>query len=151
MRLLNPLIKLLGSQVFDTKNFISYYSAGENLSPFYGYNIRHANTRTLAMASSNNQFFEKNPLLSGWTTPIPPFLDISPEHYEPAFEEAMRVHIEEISSIATTSSAPTFDNTIAALDRAGSLLTRVKKIFHNLCSSNCVPDLQVVQTKMAAL
>ena len=54
-----------------------------------------------------------NPLLQPWQTPygLPPFEQIRPEHYGPAFEHAMRAHRAEVDAIAAVSERPTFDNT----------------------------------------
>ena len=58
-----------------------------------------------------------NPLLDEWNTEmgIPPFDKIRAEHYEPAFEEAMKVHNEEIDAIVRNEAEPTFENVILAL------------------------------------
>ncbi|MXP65033.1 M3 family peptidase [Roseomonas sp. M0104] len=60
-----------------------------------------------------------NPLLAPWTTPfgLPPFDAIRPEHFPPAFEQAMRAHLDEIAAIGAHPAAPSFANTIEALDR----------------------------------
>ncbi|MBN2719417.1 MAG: M3 family metallopeptidase [Deltaproteobacteria bacterium] len=72
-----------------------------------------------------------NPLLSPFDTPfgVPPFEKITDDVYEPAFEEAMRQHLVEVNRIIETDDAPTFDNTVAALDYAGRLLNRVAMVF----------------------
>jgi peptidyl-dipeptidase Dcp len=82
---------------------------------------------------------------------LPPFELLKTEHYKQAFEVGMSTHLEELKAIATSPDAPTFENTFVAFDKAGSLLLRVGKVFHNLCSSHCPPDLQSVQTEMAPL
>jgi peptidyl-dipeptidase Dcp len=88
-----------------------------------------------------------NPLLGDWTTPdgAPPYDRIRPEHYGPAFDEAMRQAREEFDRIATDPAAPTFANTIEAMERAGALLTRVSATFFNLTSSDGTPEIQAVQ------
>ena len=67
---------------------------------------------------------EDNPLLRGWETPhqTPPFDEIAPEHFIPAFEQAFIDHAAEIVAITHDPSAPDFDNTITALERSGRLL-----------------------------
>lgn len=62
-----------------------------------------------------------NPLLQPWQTPygLPPFDAIRPEHYIPAFEQAMQRHRAEVDAIAERADPPTFDNTLAAFDRSG--------------------------------
>jgi peptidyl-dipeptidase Dcp len=92
-----------------------------------------------------------NPLLQPWNTPfgLPPFESIKPEHFEPAFQVAITQHLREIQSIAVATSPPSFDNTIAALDRSGALLQRIEALFENLSSSETSTDLQAVQMRMA--
>ena len=92
-----------------------------------------------------------NPLLKPWNTPygLPPFEAIHTEHFEPAFEVALKAHRAEIDAIGNAVAAPDFDNTIAAFDRCGLLLGRIRSLFHNLTSSATSPELQAVQRRMA--
>ena len=92
-----------------------------------------------------------NPLLGPWTAPfgLPPFADVRPEHFVPAFAEATARHLDEVDAIAAAADAPTFANTIAALDRAGRDLERIRALFFNLTSSETSPALQEVQRAMA--
>ena len=92
-----------------------------------------------------------NPLLQTWHTPhgLPPFDQIQPEHFGPAFEAAMQMHREELDAIATQSQEPTFENTVAAFDRTGRLLGRIESVFYNLTASHTSPALQAVQREMA--
>ena len=57
---------------------------------------------------------EGNPFLKEWTTPfeVPPFKQIEPSHFEPAFEVARADHIEEVKEIANSNEPATFENTI---------------------------------------
>lgn len=68
-----------------------------------------------------------NPLLSEFNTPngVPPFDIIKAEHFLPAYEEAMKVHNAEIDAIINNTEAPTFENTVVALDRSGRMMGRV--------------------------
>ncbi|MBX3618750.1 MAG: M3 family metallopeptidase [Rhizobacter sp.] len=93
-----------------------------------------------------------NPLVQPWNTPheLPPFDLIHPSHFKPAFEQALAEHLAEVEAIAANPEAPSFDNTIAALDRAGRLMVRVEAVFHNLGSSETSPALQAVEREMAA-
>jgi peptidyl-dipeptidase Dcp len=92
-----------------------------------------------------------NPLLAAWTGPygLPPFAETRAEHFAPAFELAMQKHLEEIAAIGNAGEAPTFENTVAALDRAGRLLDRIGGMFHNLTASETSPALQAVERKLA--
>ncbi len=78
-----------------------------------------------------------NPLLADWTTPdeVPPFDAINPEHFRPAYERALADHEAEIAAIKADPAAPSFDNTIGALELSGRLLTQVEGIFHMLVST----------------
>ncbi len=94
---------------------------------------------------------DTNPLLADWTTPfgIPPFDQIRPEHFVPAFEAAMALHLADIAAIAANPSPPSFANTIEALQQSGRALTRVMAVFENLVSSLGGPALQAVDRAMS--
>ena len=79
-----------------------------------------------------------NPLLATWDTPFqaPPFAAIQPEHFGPAFEAAFAAHRGEIAAIAGATAAPSLDNTIAALERAGRTLSRVSAAFFALIGAH---------------
>lgn len=92
-----------------------------------------------------------NPFFSPYGTPydVPPFDRIRPEHYLPAFEEGMKRQKAEIESIVTDGAAPTFDNTIAALDRSGQLLSEVSAVFFGLNSANTNDEIQKINAEIA--
>ncbi|HSV51119.1 MAG TPA: M3 family metallopeptidase, partial [Burkholderiaceae bacterium] len=92
-----------------------------------------------------------NPLLQPWTQPygLPPFGDVQPEHFEPAFDIALREELAEVEAIADQAEPPTFANTLEAFDRSGRLLTRTARLFGNLTSSHTSPALQAVERAMA--
>ena len=92
-----------------------------------------------------------NPLLRPWNTPygLPPFEAIGAADFEPAFEFALAQRLAEIGTIAADPAPPTFDNTVAAVDRCGRLFARIDNLFHNLASSETSPALQAVETRMA--
>ena len=92
-----------------------------------------------------------NPLLQPWNTPygLPPFEQIRPEHFVPAFEHAMRSHRVAIDAIAQTGDPPTFDNTLAAFDACGGQLGRIERLFFNLAASETSPALQAVEREMS--
>jgi peptidyl-dipeptidase Dcp len=74
----------------------------------------------------------ENPLIVEWNTPfgVPPFDLIESEDYLPALRASMRQHRAEIDAIAGNPDAPTFDNTIVALEVSGALLRRVQRVFY---------------------
>src|ERR1700722_6771534 len=85
----------------------------------------------------------ENPLLKAWQTPFetPPFAEIRPEHFLPAFEQAFADHAAEIAAITHDPATPDFDNTITALERSGKLLSKVSAVFYDLVSANSNPAL----------
>ena len=94
-----------------------------------------------------------NPLLQPWDAPhgLPPFEATRAEHFEPAFATALKQHLAEIDAIGAGAEPPTFENTVAALDRSGRLLHRIENLFYNLTSSETSPALQAVEMRMAPL
>ena len=68
-----------------------------------------------------------NPFLEPSTLPygMPPFAEITDEHYAPAFEIGMEEHLKEIRSITMRRDMPTFENTMIPLEKAGQVLERV--------------------------
>ena len=93
----------------------------------------------------------ENPLLTPWTTPfgLPPFTAIEPSHFPPAFDAAMAAHRAEIAEIGTNLAAPSFANTIEALEGAGRLLSRIGATFFNLAASHATDALQQVERDIA--
>ena len=91
-----------------------------------------------------------NPLTSPWQTPYqtPPFDEIKNEHYKPAFHHALKIARGEIQAIADNQEDPTFDNTLAALDRSGELLDSISNIFFNLLVCNTSKELQDIAQKI---
>lgn len=88
-----------------------------------------------------------NPLLEASTLPFqaPPFDKIKDGDYQPAFEEGMKQHLEEIQKIADNPEPPTFENTFVAMEKSGALLTRVMHAFDAVSSANTDDTLQKVQ------
>jgi peptidyl-dipeptidase Dcp len=94
---------------------------------------------------------DRNPLLAAWQTPfeMPPFEAISAADFAPAFKTAIMAHEADIARIKAAPDAPTFANTIDALELAGQALTRVARVFYNLTGSHTNPDLQAIEREMA--
>jgi len=92
-----------------------------------------------------------NPLLQAWRTPFetPPFADIAPEHFLPAFEQAFVDHAAEIAAITHDPSTPDFANTITALERSGKLLSRVSAVFYDLVSAHSNPALLEIDKEVS--
>ncbi|MCA5004155.1 M3 family metallopeptidase [Sphingobacterium bovistauri] len=100
---------------------------------------------------SENKLQSDNPLLLAYETPfnVPPFDKIKDEHFKPAFDEALKQHNLEIDSIINNTEEPTFDNTIVALENAGSLLANVSTVFYNLNSANTNDSIQALAKELA--
>ena len=89
---------------------------------------------------------ESNPLLQEWNTPYqtPPFSQIETKHYEPAIDYAIEQQRAEIDAIINNPEEPTFENTIVAMEQAGSLLSRVTGIFFVLNNSDTSEEMQTI-------
>jgi peptidyl-dipeptidase Dcp len=96
---------------------------------------------------------DANPLLKPWTTPfgVPPFAEIKPTHFVPAINEGIAQQRREVEAIAANPQAPTFANTIEALEYTGELLNKVNPVFSNLQSSNTTAELQAINREIAPL
>jgi peptidyl-dipeptidase Dcp len=94
---------------------------------------------------------KSNPLLESWTTPFqtPPFERIKPEHFPPAFEQAIAEHRSEINAIADSTAAPTFANTIDAMELSGHRLNDVAAAFYNLTGAHTNEALQKIEREIA--
>ena len=92
-----------------------------------------------------------NPLAAPSTLPFqyPAFDKIKDEHFKPAYAAGMREHLAEIAAIADSKDAPTFDNTIVAMEKSGLLLTRVATIFSALQGANTNDTLDAIDREMS--
>ncbi|WP_414636602.1 M3 family metallopeptidase [Arenimonas sp.] len=120
---------------------------------------------SLTLAASTSAFAANKPAMSKAATPAPasnpflapstlymqapPFDQIKDEHYQPAMEEGMRQQKAEIRAIADSKDAPTFDNTIVALERSGALLSRARRAFGIATNTHTNDYIQKVQAEMA--
>ncbi len=100
---------------------------------------------------SNDTTMSENPFYSESTLPFeaPDFNTIENRHFMPAFERGMEEQLNEIDSIATQESEPTFENTIVAMELSGDLLTRVQRVFFNLTSAHTNEEIQNIQSELA--
>jgi peptidyl-dipeptidase Dcp len=92
-----------------------------------------------------------NPLLADWSTPdkVPPFALIKPEHFSPAYAQALAAHDAEIAAIAGNPEPPSFDNTVAAMELSGQPLSRVSNVFHVLVGADSNDALLKIQREIA--
>ncbi len=95
----------------------------------------------------------ENPLLSGEQTPygVPAFDKIQNCDYVPAFEEAIRQNRAEIDAIVNNPEAPTFENTIVALDRSGLLLNKVIGAFFNVVEADGNDEMNAISEQVTPL
>ncbi|MBC7967297.1 MAG: M3 family metallopeptidase, partial [Fuerstia sp.] len=97
--------------------------------------------------SADNPFAAPSPL--DFHTPA--FDKVRLEHYQPAFMVGMKQQLAEMDAIAAQTDAPTFENTIVAIEKSGALLTRVRNVFSNMTSAEKSKDLQNIETELAPL
>ena len=94
-----------------------------------------------------------NPLLAEFNTPhnIAPFADITIDNYREGMLLGMEEQKKEIEAITNNSEAPTFKNTVIALDQCGQLLRKVRGTFSPLSSSNSTEEMRALQKEMSPL
>src|SRR5258708_7898564 len=92
-----------------------------------------------------------NPLLLPWTTPFetPPFAEILPAPFLPAFEQAFADHSAEVAAITHDPATPDFANTITALERSGKLLSKVAAVFYDLVSAHSNPAILEIDKEVS--
>lgn len=92
-----------------------------------------------------------NPLLAGWTGPfeLPPFAEIRDADFAPAFEAALTEARANIAKIAENPEAPSFANTIEAMELAEGLLDRVAGVFYNLAGADSTPAREALMRDLA--
>lgn len=96
---------------------------------------------------ASNPFMKKSTL----QYQAPEFDKIKDSDFKPAFEYGMKVQLAEIDQIANNKQAPTFENTILALENSGEILKRAQIVFYNLTSSNTNPTLQKLEEEYAPI
>jgi len=92
-----------------------------------------------------NPFYTESPL----PLKYPPFDQITNDHYMPAFEQGMEEQLAEIADIVNSSEAPTFENTIVALELSGQLLDRVATVFFSLSSAHTNDDIDAIEVEIS--
>lgn len=93
----------------------------------------------------------ENPFFAPSTLPYqaPAFDRIKDEHYGPALTRGMEEQRAEIDAIANNAEAPSFENTIVAMEKTGALLNRTSAVFYNLAGAHTNPQIQAVQAEFA--
>ena len=108
-------------------------------------------TVVVGCQQADNAQDTNNPLLSTYETPfqVPPFNKIKNEHFRPAFKAALEQHNQEIDAIVNDPQDPSFENTIVALENAGSVLGNVSRVFFNLNSAHTNDSIQAIAKDLA--
>lgn len=93
----------------------------------------------------------ENPLLRPSELPygLPDFAALRDEHFVPAFEQGVAEHLAEVAAIVADPEPPTFDNTVAALERSGQTLKRVETVLHTLAGSVGTDRIQEIELELA--
>lgn len=94
---------------------------------------------------ASNPFMKKSSL----QYQAPEFDKIKDEHFRPAFEYGLQQQLFELSKITGNKAAPTFENTLLALENSGEVLKRAQSVFFNFTSANTNPELQKLQVEFA--
>jgi peptidyl-dipeptidase Dcp len=94
-----------------------------------------------------------NPLLNEFNTPFDtaPFSKIKNQHFQPAIEELIKMAKEEIDQITANENAPTFENTLEALEFSGERLSRITSLFFNLNSAETNEEIQRIAQTVSPL
>ena len=89
---------------------------------------------------------DQNPFLQEWDTPygIPPYDKIKMEHYMPAIKAGIAQQEAEIQAIVDNPDAPTFDNTVAALELSGDILSKVMGVLYNVAETENSPEMEAL-------
>lgn len=95
----------------------------------------------------SNPFYKKSTL----QYQAPEFDKIKDSDFKPAFDYGLKVNEAEIDAIANNKAAPTFENTVIALENSGKVLGRATIVFYNLTSSNTNPTLQKIEAEYAPI
>jgi peptidyl-dipeptidase Dcp len=115
---------------------------------------KHQSTTTTTTTTTTEEltFSSSNPFFAKSTLPYqaPAFDKIKDADFKPAIEEGMKQQQAEIQKIADNAEAPTFENTLVALEKTGDLLNRVSGVFNLVTGANTDPELQKVQEYEAA-
>jgi len=104
-----------------------------------------------ACTSNEKKCCDGNPFFHEYSTPfgVAPFNEIKIEHYLPAFEKGMAQQSANIEAIVNNAEAPTFENTIEAIEYSGPLLTKVSSVFYNMTGANTNDDIKAIAKELA--
>ncbi|WP_430811438.1 MULTISPECIES: M3 family metallopeptidase [unclassified Carboxylicivirga] len=105
---------------------------------------------TSCQTSNKKDTEGENPFFSEYNTPynVPPFEQIKAEHYMPAIDKAMAAHKQEVDAIINNADAPSFENTIVALDDAGKMLSEVMSVYYSLKSADGTEGIMAIASEV---
>ena len=128
---------------------VSACSSPETNAPTGGDTSQAAN----ALPTVDEAELADNPFRQDWQTPfgVPPFAEIEDDDYMPAISKAIEELRSEISAITAITSEPTFENTILALELAGSPLDKVAYTFNNVTNTDSNDMLRELETQIFPL
>lgn len=148
--------------IVDANVFITYFSR-KLITKFYMLRRQHIKLTgmlgvvvlgtTFAQPMPKSPKMNQNPFLVPYTTPhqTAPFDLITNADYMPALTEGLAQGRKEIDALVNNPAAPTFDNTIVALERSGELLNKVTSVLFNLNSAETSPELQKIVKEASPL
>jgi peptidyl-dipeptidase Dcp len=95
----------------------------------------------------------ENPLLGAWSGSLggPPFASVTPEDFVPALKAAIAIHKDELAAIGADEAPANFENTLAALERSGEALARIRRLFWTLASAHAIEPIRAIEAEMSAL
>src|SRR5271170_479865 len=130
-------------------NLVRRVSLAMSLGAFVGVSVSSA--QGAVMSAKDAGFGPANPFYAKSTLPFeaPPFDKIKDSDYEPAIEAGMTEELKEIQAIADNPAAPTFENTIVAMEKTGALFQRAIVAFSGVTGANTNPELERVQKELA--
>src|SRR5271170_7787818 len=126
-------------------NLVRRVSLAVSLGAFVGVSVSSA--QGAVMNGKDAGFGPANPFYAKSTLPFeaPPFDKIKDSDYEPAIEAGMTEELKEIQAIADNPAAPTFENTVVAMEKTGALFQRAIVVFSGVTGANTNPELERVQ------
>ena len=124
--------RILASSLSSPHSSKAFQRIPENSHCHLSSALKMTATSPSASCAAASTLASSNPLLQSWSSQpfhLPPFADITPAHFKPAFDVAMENHLADLQKIVDDESEPTFDNVVAPYDRAGPQLGKVGSVF----------------------
>lgn len=115
--------------------------------------MKQSTSSAESSANAQDPSMQNNPFLtkSSLQYQAPQFDKIKDEHFKPAFDYGLKIQKQEYEAIANNPEAPTFENTVLAIENSGEVLRRALTVFYNLSSSNTNPTIQKLEEEYAPI